>query len=264
MLKAISSWFQIALDFVFPAECAYCHNFVGDDRVLIFCKPCWETISLITPPRCPRCGKPYTSNTVLHHAPNFTCGECRKSSPFFDRAFAAAYYEGVLKEAIHQFKFQRKTGLGKHLAQWFISQLTDAVDISSYQIILPVPLHKSRQKQRGYNQSAILAKYLAQHYQRHLLLNNLLRIRHTDAQSLLQGRQKRQENVKNAFRVKFPASIHNQHLILVDDVFTTGATVNECAKVLKQAGARTVLVLTLSRADFGPSHLMPKPGEGSV
>jgi ComF family protein len=162
----------------------------------------------------------------------------------------------VLKEAIHQFKFQQKLKLGPHLAQLLISQLTNHVDLNDYQSILPVPLHKTRQKQRGYNQSTILAKYLAHHYHLPLILNNLIRIRPTDSQSLLQGHQERQKNVKNAFRVKVPASIQDQSLILLDDVFTTGATVNECAKTLKQAGAKSVLVLTVSRADI-QQHLSP-------
>jgi ComF family protein len=155
-----------------------------------------------------------------------------------------------MKEAILQFKFHYKTKLGKPLVQWLISRIPGNIDIQKYQVILPVPLHKTRQKQRGYNQSAILARHLARHYQLHLILRNLIRIRPTDAQSQIKGRKERQENVKNAFRLRFPGAIRDRNLILVDDVLTTGATVNECAKTLKQAGATSILVLTLSRVGF--------------
>ena len=198
----------------------------------------------------------------MQYSPDFMCGDCRKTLPYFDRTFTAGYYEDVLKEAIHQFKFQQKTRLGKHLAQLLVAQIPMSLDMSHYDIILPVPLHKTRQRQRGYNQSAILAKYVARHYQRKLMLNNLIRIRDTSAQSLVKGRRERKNNVKNAFHVKFPSLIHHRHVVLIDDVFTTGATVNECSKVLKKAGARSVLVLTLSRAGF-VYHSVPHNIENS-
>jgi len=178
------------------------------------------------------------------------CGKCRTTKIFFDRALATAYYEHVLKEAIHQFKFNHKAGLGKHLAQIMTTCLSEALNMRQYHAILPVPLHKTRQRQRGYNQAAILAKYISQHCQIPVMANNLIRIRHTDSQALLKGQKERQENVKNAFRVTHPASLRDKHVILVDDVLTTGATVNECSKTLKEAGVRSILVLALSRPDF--------------
>ncbi len=252
MAYAILHWLQTALDFVFPAECVFCHKFLGDDRVVIFCKSCWSKIPFITEPVCPRCGRPYASETVLRNNPNFVCGECRTTQVFFDRALATAYYKDMLKEAIHQFKFNQKAGLGKPLAQLMITHLPKEIDMQEYHAILPVPLHKTRQKQRGYNQSAILAKYISQDYQIPLMVNNLVRIRNTGSQALLKGQKERQENVKNAFRVKFPDPLHDNHIILIDDVLTTGATVNECSKMLKKTGVKSILVLTLSRPDVRP------------
>jgi ComF family protein len=137
-----------------------------------------------------------------------------------------------------------------------ITRLPKEVDIIKYHAILPVPLHKIRQRQRGFNQSTVLAKSLSQHFQLPLLVKNLIRIRPTDSQAGLKGRKERQKNVKNAFRVVNPDSLKDKHVILVDDVFTTGATVNECSKTLKKAGVKSVLVLTLSRAGFHP-HPQP-------
>lgn len=248
MVHALSHWLQIALDFVFPAECVYCHNVLNDDRVTIFCQSCWSKIPLISGPVCPKCGSPYTSEAVLRHTPHFICGECRNMLPHFDRAFAPTFYEQVLREAVHQFKFHHKRGLGRHLAQLMIRHLPADIDISQYHLILPVPLHKSRQRQRGYNQAAILAKYLSRHYQIPLMANALIRVRHTESQTQLKRRKARQQNVNKAFDVKMPSLLHAKQVILVDDVMTTGATVNECAKTLKKAGVKFVLVLTLSRA----------------
>ncbi|MBD3306511.1 ComF family protein [candidate division KSB3 bacterium] len=246
MTSSLSVWLQTALDFVFPAECGYCQHFVGDDRVLIFCKTCWSRIVLISEPVCPQCGKPFDSSVVRQHAPH-RCGACRTSPPFFDFAFAPAHYDGVLKEAILQFKFHQKPGLGRPLAHLLLGQIPPDLALQDYEVILPVPLHKSRQKQRGYNQAAILARHLARPYHLELMPHNLIRTRDTHAQSLLQGSQERQTNVKNAFHLRSPEAIRDRRVILVDDVLTTGATVNECAKTLKNAGARTVCVLTVSR-----------------
>lgn len=249
-------WLQIVLDFIFPAQCVYCQHFVGDDRVLIFCRSCWETMPVITTSGCGRCGQPFSSNQVLPSVPAFLCGDCRTSTPYFDRAFSATYYEGVVKEAILQFKFHHKIGLGKALAEVLIAQIPSALKIAEYDLLLPVPLHKTHQRQRGYNQSVILAQQLARHYGIPLLLHNLLRIRQIKTQSQLRGRQARRDNVKNAFYLRYPQAIYKQRVILVDDVFTTGTTVNECAKILKQAGACSVLALTLSRAHF-TDHASP-------
>ncbi|MDY0094318.1 MAG: ComF family protein [Candidatus Vecturithrix sp.] len=251
MCAPLAAWFHALLDFIFPARCVYCHRFLGDDRVLIFCRSCWQTMPVITTPACPHCGAPFSSSATFRDTPDFLCGMCRKSPPYFDRAFSAAYYAGVMKEAILQFKFQQKVGLGEPLARELIAQTSNRMNLRDYDLILPVPLHKTHQKQRGYNQAAILATYLARHYHISLLLNNLIRIREVKAQAQIKGRQARKDNVKNAFCVKDPEKIDKQRVILVDDVFTTGATVNECSKMLKQAGAQTVCVLTLSRVHFG-------------
>lgn len=254
----MSVWWHTALDFIFPARCVYCHHFVGDERVLIFCRSCWDAMPFITTPGCRCCGQPFSSEMVLRYTPEFLCGDCRASPPYFDRAVSATYYEGVAREAILQFKFHQKVGLGKYLAHVLMTQIPSRLNIAAYDLILPVPLYRTHHKQRGYNQAAVLARYVAHHYNLPLASHNLLRIRQVKAQSQVKGRQARRDNVKNAFHIREPQAIHNQQVILVDDVLTTGATVNECAKTLKKAGARSVLVLTLSRANF-TDHANPMP-----
>ena len=156
-----------------------------------------------------------------------------------------------MKEAIHQFKFSRKFGLGKPLAHLLLEQLDGKIEYSAYHAVLPVPLHHSRSKQRGYNQAEILARIVATAHRLTLMTNNLIRVRRTAAQWQFSNKHERLENVKNAFQIRFPERIRDKHLLLIDDIFTTGSTVNECAKTLKRAGAASVVVLTVSRAGLG-------------
>lgn len=187
----------------------------------------------------------------------FLCGDCRTVLPHFDRVFSAAIYDGVMKEAIHQFKFSRKFGLGAPLAHLLLTQLQGKIEYSKYHAILPVPLHRSRSRQRGYNQAEILAKVVAKTHHLTLMTRNLIRVRRTAAQWQFSNKRERLENVKNAFQLRFPEQIRDKHLLLIDDIFTTGSTVNECAKTLKHAGAASVVVLTVSRAGLGQHSPSP-------
>lgn len=254
LASTLSAWGQAALDFVFPAECSYCHEFLGDRRAAIFCEVCWDSIPLLPQPGCAQCGKPFLAPASIRPLSRFRCGACRKHVPSFDRAITPAHYEGVMKDAIHQFKFAQKTSLAKPLAQLMIRHLPADIHPEQFQAVLPVPLYKTRQRQRGYNQSALLAAQLARQYHIPLMRTNLIRIRSTHAQALLKGRKARQENVKNAFSVRIPEQVRGKRVIVVDDVMTTGATLNECAKVLKRAGASYVCVMTLSRAGLRQFH----------
>jgi competence protein ComFC len=244
-------WYETALDFVFPAECQCCAGFLGDRRVMTICASCWEAIPIIQPPGCPRCGIPYPVESAFRATPTFLCKECRTTAPFFDRAVSVGYYAGVLEETIKQFKFHHRRAFGRPLAQLMLTHLPPDLDLSGYHGVIPVPLHPKRQRERGYNQAAILAKELSRHLHLPLLRNHLRRVRPTEHQTAQTGRRARQQNVKDAFQVRHPDTLQNQDVILVDDIMTTGATANECAKTLKRAGARSVLVLSLSRRVLG-------------
>ena len=156
-----------------------------------------------------------------------------------------------MKEAIHQFKFSRKFGLGKPLAHLLLAQLEGQIEYSRSDAILPVPLHRSRSKQRGYNQAEILAREVAKARHLALMTKNLIRVRRTAAQWQFSNKRERLDNVKNAFHILNPEHVRDKHLLLIDDIFTTGSTANECAKTLKRAGAASVVVLTVSRAGLG-------------
>lgn len=246
---------QTMLDFLFPAECAACHNFAGDQRIVVFCQSCWNTIRLLPSNGCEQCGKPFAAAAFA----GFLCGDCRAFPPAYDRVLSAAMYDGVMKEAIHQFKFSRRFRLGKPLAHLLMAQLDGRLDYSAYHAILPVPLHRSRSKQRGYNQAEILAKEIATTRRLALMTQNLVRARHTAAQWQFNSKRERLKNVKGAFQLRNPEQICGKRLLLIDDIFTTGSTANECAKTLKHAGAEAVVVLTVSRAGLGTASNSDSP-----
>lgn len=171
-----------------------------------------------------------------------TCGPCATRRPAFSYARSAGLYEGVLREALHAFKFAGKTALARVLADLAIEQCGEALPILP-EVVVPVPLHRSRQRERGFNQSALLAARIA----RGLAVPcsaYLLRRRPTRAQSDLSAAERR-ANVRDAFVAS--GGVAGRHVLVVDDVLTTGATVSECAHALLGAGAVTAGVVTVAR-----------------
>jgi len=249
----VNTWlFEALLDFLFPAECTFCQNFLGEGRFVSFCKSCWGKIKFIQGSLCTCCGRPFESENVLETAPGFLCGSCRNDLYYFDKARAVGKYEGVLKEAIHQFKYKPtrigmgKPSLGRHLAELMIHHGTPSLNVGSFDAIMPIPLHKSRQRHRGFNQSEVLARFLGHYYRIPLDVDHLYRVKETRPQTGLSGHE-RAENVKGAFVIRKAEELKGKKIVLIDDVFTTGATVNEASRVLKEAKAGEVLVLTLAK-----------------
>jgi len=202
------------------------------------CEKCLDSIRLIKSPRCRCCGMPFISQEAEDHL----CGTCIKKRRPFSIARSIGIYEGVLLEAVQRLKYNGKTSLARPLAKL----MTKEFSMNNYNLIVPVPLHKTRLKERGFNQSLLLARELSKLYNLPIDYLNLRKIRATDPQVNLKGKE-RIENMKGAFAVKNGAGFKNKKILLIDDVYTTGATVTECSKVLKKAGAKTIDVLTLAR-----------------
>ncbi len=162
----------------------------------------------------------------------------------FDQALSVGYFEGPLREAIHRFKYRPCKALGRPLAAWITKNIRP---VSGVDCIMPVPLHISRLRQRGFNQALIIAQELSKTFSIPLSYYNLSRVRPTRPQVELTG-EERIKNVSGAFALRRPDEIRGRDVLLVDDVHTTGATMNECASVLKDAGASRVTALTIARA----------------
>ncbi len=232
------------LDFILPTSCAFCNSPVGDSGVPFFCSQCWSDFTLLTGALCPVCGKQFESPETLTHSPDHRCLSCRNSPPAYDQAISIGSFEGPLREAIHQFKYRPCKSLGRPLALWMSRYIRPIADIDC---IIPVPLHLSRLRWRGFNQALILAHELSRVFFLPLSYDNLIRMRPTRPQVELSG-EERIRNVAGAFTLRSPDKIMDREVLLIDDVFTTGATMNECASVLKAAGASGVTALTIARA----------------
>ncbi len=225
---------------IYPARCRSCGaGLDGDGR--LFCAACLDDAVFLHGPHCVVCGRQFPDGAGLPHA----CWECMKKPPAFEMARAPVAFGGTVREAIHLFKYGRQRVMIGYLggfvedaaAKWF----------GGSTLVVPVPLHRKRFRQRGFNQSLFLAERAAGSLGVRLSIDALARTRHTRPQVDLDPSE-RERNVKGAFAVTRPSEIKGEAVLLVDDVYTTGATVNECARVLKKAGAGSVRVLTVSRA----------------
>lgn len=233
-MSTFSSISNAILDFIYPPYCVICKA-----PGTYFCDACQSKSDLITSPLCPRCGYPLPDA-------NQPCHECQLHPlKSLDSIRSAAFFEsGSLRDIIHKFKYNDLYILGKSLASMLATCYT--INQMKADIIVPVPLHKSRLKERGYNQSAILAKELARRLQLPVEEKILVRFRKTQSQMSLNAND-RQNNVANAFSCRNDL-LTAKSVLLIDDVCTTGATLDACATALKASGAKAVHGLTVARA----------------
>lgn len=231
VLKSIS-------DLLFPPLCLVCSSPPQPHSSLLFCAECENKVELLKSPLCICCGRMFPKSTGGDHL----CGKCLAGKWYFEMARGLVLYEKPISEVIHRFKYQGQTVSLKTFRNIFLE--ISASEFHNPDLIIPVPLHPKKLRQRGFNQSVILARAL---FDNKLVDHSILeRVRNTAPQTGLNGKERRR-NLKNAFQITDKKSVNNKKIVLVDDVFTTGTTVNECARILKRAGAKKVMVLTLAR-----------------
>jgi ComF family protein len=233
-------FFKAILDLLLPSFCLACDKPLGSLPELLFCPECLERLRFIESPLCPCCGRVYLKAAPGDHH----CGTCLATSWHFNRARAIFLYQEPLKEVIHRFKYQGKTACLPSFAR-FARNLPHLAEMQEADWIVPVPLHPTRLRERGFNQALLLARVFFPK-DRRVTSNLLVRLRPTEPQASFNGAARR-TNLKKAFGVEKPHRLVGKKILLIDDVFTTGTTVNECAKTLKKAGAAEVMVLTLAR-----------------
>lgn len=239
------------IDLLLPPRCPACGEIVAADGG--FCQPCWSGLRFLTPPLCALCGEPFETP----QAPDARCAACLTRPPRFAAARAALAYDGPARDVVLALKHADREHLAAAMAGQLARAGADWLDDADT-IIVPVPLHRWRLWRRGYNQAALLAAGLAKRTGRPLAIDALQRHRATRISQGLDPSQRR-ANLRSAFRLRAKAQpvIAGRSVILVDDVFTTGATAEACTKVLLTGGARTVRVLTLARVvrDERPGHI---------
>lgn len=241
-MQGLADVLRRLLHIVLPVECAGCGVALSNDPVPFFCRSCWADISPIDGPVCPRCGRPFASPVALTFSPDHSCGSCRKNHPAYTSAWSLYPYTPPLRDALCLFKYRGKVALAEALGRlWRTSALPQQLDL-----LMPVPIHPSRLREREFNQSLLLADQLNRRLQIPLSFDNLVRLRFTVPQTEL-TRSARLKNLRRAFAVRRPDEVREKRILLIDDVFTTGTTVNECAQTLRKAGAADVYVYTLAR-----------------
>jgi ComF family protein len=237
MFKLLFNSFQ---ELVFPSFCLECEQRLPCRELPLLCNDCLSTIKYINSPKCTCCGTPFQTGQ------DHLCSQCMKKSFAFDFARSALYYREPITKLISALKFNGTLSGLATLAQLARSSRHIA-DLSQPDLILPVPLHIQRLRERKFNQALVIshACFPADKYK--INGNILLRHKATSPQTALSGTERR-KNLTGAFSLRSPEQIRDKTIVLVDDVFTTGSTVNECAKVLKKAGAKRIEVFTLARA----------------
>jgi ComF family protein len=218
------------LNLLFPVTCSVCHAHVPERRWGGACPQCWSSLIPIEPPFCPKCGEPAPAIEGL-------CGLCLREEHQFDFARSALLFTHTLREIIHHLKYADRVSLARPLG----GILKQCLDSHAFQgtVIVPVPLHRSRERSRGFNQAELIAERLG----RPVATRLLRRRKDTPSQTGL-TRSERKRNLAGAFETV--GKVHGS-VILVDDVYTTGSTMNEIARTLKRAGADRVEVLTVAR-----------------
>ena len=240
MTHSLTRFARLALDAVLPPRCLSCGVVVAGEGAL--CPSCWGQLAFIGAPVCACCGLPF----AFEVAPESLCGECLRAEPHFSRARAALCYDAASRPLVLAFKHGDGTHAAPAFARWMAQAAGDL--LREADLVVPVPLHRWRLFRRRYNQSALLARALAQAAGKPVFARLLVRRRPTPSQGGL-SRSGRLANVRGAFAVspQHRDRLRDRAILLVDDVLTTGATVGECARVLRRAGAARVDVVTLAR-----------------
>lgn len=233
------------IDIVYPKKCLACKNKIGEHSRTIdnlICNACWEEIEKNMPPFCYSCGRRLDKASLAKNI----CPACIKRKLHFDRAFSPCIYTGIIKDLIHEFKYNNKDYLGASLSKLMIDFIKEYnLPMQYIDLVVPIPLHKTRLRQREFNQAEVLSKYISGEFNKDLSKEVLRRSRPTKTQTELEP-QNRLLNVKDSFAVTRQDRIRDKNILLVDDVLTTGATSSEAARTLKKAGANIVFVLTLA------------------
>ncbi len=231
------------LDVLYPRHCFACDKSLHEETNPYICESCIEIIEATEVRRCIKCG--------LKSGPGVTssdkgCHECKNTNLGFEKSFFVSDNIEPVRTLIHQFKYKKHICLATPLGSLLVDILCHetAGEIDS---VVPVPLHWRKKQERGFNQSELMARKISKRLSIPISTNNLFRAKNTLSQTHL-SRTERQENVKGAFKVKNPELYYQKHVLLVDDVLTTGMTASECAKSLKRAGASKVFLVALARS----------------
>lgn len=239
-------WIDAILAFLYPENCQICQNRRAKPGEGYVCSECRRQIAWIEPPFCTRCGLPYEGEITT----SFTCANCRDIPFYFKYARSAVVAQGIALDIIHRFKYRRALWFEPLLAGLLVHQAQPALKDGPWHRIIPVPLHSTKLREREFNQAELLAAALSAATGIPLEQHAITRVKATRTQTEL-SREERRENIRDAFAPAMDSDLSGQRIVLIDDVFTTGATTNACARVLARMGAAEICVWTLARGLVG-------------
>ncbi|MEA1939743.1 MAG: ComF family protein [Candidatus Caldatribacteriota bacterium] len=245
------------LNFVFPLDCKICKKPIRESRGYSICEDCFNTIEFIKHPYCMKCGKPLIHSEFFLKNKNILCVNCREKKYSFEFARSVGTYNKVLRKCIHLFKYYREKKLAKPLGKLMIDYLLESKEFEKkIDLIIPVPLHEKGLKKRGFNQTILLSREIGNYFSIPVKEEILVKKKITSFQVNL-SKKEREKNINKAFLVKEPEEFKGKNILIIDDVFTTGSTVDECAKEIKRAQAKNIYVFTLARSISEPGTVFP-------
>lgn len=249
-------WSLTFKNLLFPIFCRECGCALLTEENGFFCPACWTLPERISRPFCSVCGRPHKDRSGFGPVENFPCPDCQNSTDRgYNGIYAAAVYEGAVAEAIKLLKFHDRGVIARILAETMAEFAKKEMGCDRYDEIVPVPLHKVRLRERGFNQAALLAEGLGDVFPGASINQTLRRIRPTRTQSRIKDPAERRQNVIGAFAVDRDVDLTGRRVLLIDDVVTTGGTVSECARALTRAGATSVDILAVAVPSDDPDQL---------
>ncbi len=244
--QKVGDWLDHGLNFLYPAVCQICRKNRADRAASFICSSCLggkDGVRYLVPPFCRRCSLPFEGEITVE----FECSNCRDMDLYFSSARSAVVTSPLLLDIIHRWKYKRAFWFEPFLADLMVKEASAALRQEKWDLIVPIPLHPLKKREREFNQAERLAKHLSRATGIPVNENVIERVEFTRTQTQL-TRQQRAENVQRAFAMKEGKKLNGEKIILLDDVLTTGATSSACAKVLRNAGAGEVCVWTVARA----------------
>ena len=233
-MKIFIEILRVIVELLYPNRCVFCEELCIEE----VCERCKQEVFYVKEPRCKKCGKP------IRYATQEYCYDCENTKKLFDVGRSLWVHKGVVADSLYRFKYHRHKVNGEFYARAILQKYATTIYDWEIDTIIPVPVHKKRQAKRGFNQSEIIAKCMSQYL--HIPTNTTVveRVTHTKPQKNLSGRRRRQ-NLRGAFKVVDKEKV-TKNILLIDDIYTTGSTLEEMASILKRAGARKVCFLTIS------------------
>ncbi|SHJ66309.1 ComF family protein [Paramaledivibacter caminithermalis] len=240
-VKLLYEYIDVFLNFIYPRNiyCILCSASIDRDEEYSICYECKRKLKFIYGKTCEKCGKPLNDLYLINK-----CNDCVDNTYFFTKAVSCLEYDDLSKKIIYDLKYHKKRYISYHIAEIIYDRLKEE-NISCFDIIIPVPLHEAKERERSFNQAYLIGKYISKMTEIEVDNKALLRVKNTVTQNKL-TKEERMTNLEGAFKVVNKDNINHKNILLVDDVFTTGATVNRCSKILLENGAKRVYVATLA------------------